>query len=555
MLTKLCYRKNVLQALLPHTKGIKRYFLLIIFFTFSNMAFDFITPLFYKLFIDKVILCKKFQLITLVLLGYLLLFLAATVIAYLKKHAEYRLVHKVLYSVKKEIFDKYVNIDFLDYDINETGDMKLRLEDDTVLIREYTSTQTIEYAISFFTMIVSGIILFTIDWRLALFSIIAIPITFALDHLVSKYEKKINNSKRENEKEMTSWLTNSLQGWREVKSLNLNHSQLRKFVKYLHIEAKYNAIWINCWTARVLVIPKIKDEFFMRFGLYFIGGLLIAFNKLTISDLLVFVMYYEMMSNAMNKVSTADAQLQANMPMTERFMEELKRTGKTTHNQAERKPCPAEFSGIDLQNVTFTYHDSQDNIIQDFTLRINPGERIAITGKSGSGKTTILKLITGMATPIKGTVCYSGIDLRDIDKNQIYEQVGFVMQENILFHTSIRENLYYGKPNATNEEMAEACKRACILQFIKTLPNGFDTIIGEKGIKLSGGQRQRLILARLFLRNVSVYIFDEATSALDKENEEMIQEMINNLGCKKTIIVVAHRESSIKLCDRIVQIT
>lgn len=555
MLAKLRYRQKVIQTLLPHTTGVKKYYLLIIFCTGLNMVLDFVNPLFYKLFIDDVILNKKFQLMKWVVLGYLFLFFVVAIIGYLRKNAEYRFVHKVLYSVKKEIFDRYINTDFHEYDTHEVGDMKLRLDDDTALIREYTNTQTIEYVISFITMIIGGIILFVIDWRLAIFSIAAIPTTFFLDDLISKYEKGINNIKRENGKEMTSWLTNSLQGWREVKALNLKHSQLKSFVKYMHIGAKCNAIWINCWTARRLVIPKIKDEFFMRFGLYFIGGLLIVFDKLSISDLLVFVVYYEMMSNAMNKVSTADAQLQADMPMTDRFMEELKKAPACSKMEDKKAvACPSEFSGIDMQDVTFSYNEAQDEMIKNFNLSIKPGERVAIIGKSGSGKTTILKLIMGMVTPINGKVCYSGVDIRAINKEQMYKKIGFVMQENILFHTSIRENLLYGKPNATDEDMLEACKRACIYQFIESLPNGFDTIIGEKGLKLSGGQRQRLVLARLFLRDVSVYIFDEATSALDKDNEELIQETVDNLGREKTLIIVAHRESSIRLCDRIVQI-
>ena len=552
MLEKIKYRKNVIKTLFPYTRGVKKFFLLIIVCTGLNMILNFVSPMFYKLFIDEVIMNRDFSLMNRVVTGYLGVFAAGTIVLYLKKYAEYIFIHKVLYRVKNRMFCGYLNVNFDEYDANNVGDMKLRLEDDTRLIREYTGTQSVDYVISFITMLVSGIILFVVDFRLAILSVIVIPVTFLIDDAISRYEKKINNVKRENDRLMTSWLKNSLQGWREVRALGIGKSQLRRFVKYMHVSAKCNAVWINCWTTRVLVVPKIKDEFLMRFGLYFIGGLLIAKGEMVISDLLVFIVYYEMMAGAMQKVSSADATLQADMPMTDKFMEELK---KTVNCSEDKVTCPEEFSGISIQNVTFAYKGTTDKVIKDFSVDIKKGERVAIVGKSGSGKTTLLKLMMGMLTPESGRVCYSGVDIRDIDIDSMYSNIGYVMQENILFHTTIRENLCYGKFDAKEEEMLEACKKARIYEFIRELPSGLDTIIGENGIKLSGGQRQRLVLARLFLQDVSVYIFDEATSALDVDNEELIQETLQNLPKDKTLIVVSHRETSLRLCDRRVLIT
>lgn len=546
------YRKKVIQTILPYTNGVRKYFILLAVCTGLSMILTFITPLFYRLFIDEVILNNHFSMMNSVVSGYLAIFAAGALIGYLKKHAEYAFIHKVLYRIKDSIFSGYLNLDFNEYAHTELGDMKLKLDDDTALIREYTSTQTIEYGVSFITMLVCGFILLTTDLRLALFSMAAIPATFLLDDLVSSCEKRINHVKRENAQKMTSWLQSSLQGWREVRALNLYHSQLKSFVKYLHVGAKCNAKWINCWTARSLVIPKIKEEFFMRFGLYFIGGLLIAAGKLTIGDLLVFVVYYEMMSDAMKKVSAADAQLQADMPVTDRFIEQLTRS--ISSDTASEKSFPEKFEELRLENIAFRYPGTQTDVLENFSLSISAGDRIAITGKSGSGKSTVLKLITGMLTPSAGKIYYNGVDIRQINKEQLYRHIGFVMQENILFHMSIRENLRYGKSNATEEEMIDSCKKVCIYEFISGLPEGLDTIIGEKGLKLSGGQRQRLILARLFLRDVSIYIFDEATSALDSYSENFIQDTLQSLTKDKTLIVVAHRESSIRVCNRIIQI-
>lgn len=192
--------------------------------------------------------------------------------------------------------------------------------------------------------------------------------------------------------------------------------------------------------------------------------------------------------------------------------------------------------------------------MHDVSFIINSGERVAITGKSGAGKTTVLELLMGMLRPSGGHVFFSGIDTRDISLEAMHCRIGFVMQENVLFNTSIRENLYYGKEKATGEELEEACRKAFIWDFIDNLPMGLDTVVGERGVKLSGGQKQRIVLARLFLRDVNVFIFDEATSALDQYSESIIHDAIKNISKEKTIIVVAHRKSSLSLCDRVVEL-
>ena len=171
-------------------------------------------------------------------------------------------------------------------------------------------------------------------------------------------------------------------------------------------------------------------------------------------------------------------------------------------------------------------------------------------GKSGCGNTTVLKLMMGMLTPGKGRVFFAGADVREIDLTAMHGRIGFIMQESMLFNASIRENLRYGKEDATDEEMEAACRKAFIYDFIRGLEDGLDTVIGERGVRLSGGQRQRIVLARLFLRNVDVFVFDEATSALDQYSESVVYDAIRNIARDKTIIIVAHRESSVALCDR-----
>lgn len=543
---RMHYRMKILRSLYPYAGGVKKYWGLLMLFSLLVVGLEFSSPVIYRILIDDVILGADLSMLKVVVIGYLAIYVLSTFAGYVKVYSKRTLVNTVLYRVRKKILNNFLDFTFPEYETASIGDMKMRIDDDTNQINEFAGKQTVDYVIACITIVASTIMLLSLDWVVAGFAIMTIPVTFWFDNILSKHEKIQLNERRENLQKMSSWLRASVQGWREVKALNLSKHETRTFYGHLHTDMLFFAKWINYWTARVLIIPKIKDEFFMQFGLYLIGGLLILNGKLGISDLLVLAVYYSMLADAIKAVSTADADLQSGMPYTDRLLESLESAGR--EQIAGR--IPDDANTIVLKDVAFTYPNAELPVLTCFNLTIGRGERLAITGKSGSGKTTLLKLITGMLQPTEGVVSFSGIDLREIDMEALHTKIGFVMQENILFHTSIRENLLYGKKSATAEELREACKKACIYDFIKSLPEEFDTVIGEKGIKLSGGQRQRIVLARLFLRDADIFIFDEATSALDQYSENIIQDAIENISRDKTVIVVAHRESSIRVCDR-----
>ena len=191
-------------------------------------------------------------------------------------------------------------------------------------------------------------------------------------------------------------------------------------------------------------------------------------------------------------------------------------------------------------------------MLKNFSLTIEQGERVGIVGESGRGKTTLLHLMAGMLEPIQGEIRFGNHLLSEVKIQDVHKKIGFVLQESLLFNASIKENMLYGKADATDEEIELACKKAYISDFIQSLQDKYDTVVGEKGIKLSGGQKQRIVLARLFLKDVDVFILDEATSALDQNAESMIQDALSSIGADKTIVIVSHRENSLKLCQRLV---
>ena len=550
MYEKIRYRLKVLRALEPFACGVKRFLLLNLLISVIAMALGFVQPLFYKLFIDRVILKQELPLMVVVAVGYLSVFVLNMGLSYLKNYSTNRLVNRVVFRVKMKMLRGFFHRDFLSYDHQSVGDMKMRLEDDTACIPSYAGTQTVDYIIAYITLLIAAFLLFFMEWRLAMFSCIAIPLTFWLDHIIAKREAALLNLQRENDQQMSSWLHASVQGWRQVKALNLQKHEERQFARYTHKYAIFNGKWINYWVARVLIIPKLKEEFLMQFSLYFLGGLFIINGYFEIGSLLVFMQYYGILSNALKTVSGTDADLLTASPQSDRMMEELSRT----YDNKGGLQTPGEGNRIEFQSVTFSYPGSGNNIFESLSFSIEDGERVGITGKSGAGKTTILKLIMGMLHPSDGTVLFSNHDVKELSLEAIHRRVGFVMQENALFNTSIRNNLLYAKADANEKELVTACEKAFIYDFIKTLPDGFDTVIGERGIRLSGGQKQRIVLARLFLRDVNVFIFDEATSALDQYSENIIQDAIRSIGKGKTIIVVAHRESSLALCDRVISL-
>lgn len=539
----------MLSTLYMFTNGVRKYFIFIFISSVLAMFIDILTPQLYKIFVDNIIIGGKLEYLILVIGGYLGFYFINLAMAYINNYSSNRLVNRTIFKLRRKIWDGYLKMDFTEYERKSVGDMKMRIDDDTNHIVDFASYQTINYIISAIISAVIIFMLFIIEWRLAIFSLISIPITIYIDHKISEKEKMIFSSNRDNDQEMYNWLYSCIQGWKESKALTLEKKQKMIFVSYIHKFALFFARWINYWVLRCCIVPKMRDEFLFRFCLYFFGGLIIINGSITIGSLLVFVQYFGILYKNINNISTTDADLQSNQVYYDNLIEELTRN----YEKGSIKIIPDKISNnFVFKDATFKYEGSDKNVLQNITFSIARGERVAITGKSGEGKTTILKLMTGMLNPSSGNTYFCDVDIKDINHNFLYNKIGIVMQENNLFNMTIMENLQFGKANASGEEIIDACKKACIYDFIQSLPEKFDTIIGERGLKLSGGQRQRIVLARLFLRDVDILILDEATSAVDQYSENLIHEAIDNISKDKTVIIVSHRLSSISLCNKII---
>lgn len=539
MKSRMKYRLNVMKRLYPYAWGVKRYFLFLLLGCIIATGLQFVPPVLYGAFIDNVIIQGDIRILPYVIVGYLGLYFIQVIVKYIILLSKFKLSNRTVYKVRHQIFQNFLRMPFEQYGHLNVGEMKMRIDDDTKQVEVFAQTQTIDYILAYISMVLCVFFLFFIDWHLALFSSIVIPVTFALDSIISKREKTLVGEQRENQKRWTTWLHEYMQGWREIRALGIEKHEFARFLRFAHIDMIYNAKWINYWTTRILVIPMIKDEFFMKIWLYFLGGLLIIYNRLEISELLVFTMYYTLFAEAVKTVSSTDAELQSNMIYTDRLLESL---DSKEREEFSRNKIPDSSNTIEFQEVSYRYPDTEREVLKELSLSIYKGDKIVISGKSGSGKSTLMKLMAGLLSPTKGRILFSGIDMREINLCELHKRIGFIMQENMLFNDTIKENLLYGKENATEEDLYNVCKKAGIYDDIMEMPNGLDTVIGERGNRLSGGQRQRIVLARTFLQDKDIFIFDEATSGLDQKTENVIYDTIQKIPKDKTIIIVTHRQ-------------
>lgn len=549
MLNKIRYRFGVMERLKKFADGVKRFWVLYFCGNMIELLLGLILPLFYSMFIEKVILGKRMNILLVVVIGYLSVQIMSFAVAYFKNYCRYRMTNRVTLRMKEKIIANYLDDAFVDSKVSLT-DAKMIIDDDMIRLTAFADAQSSDYVINLGKMLIISAILLLIEWRLAIVCIIIVPVTFLLTEMYGRKSQRVQNVSRKNDAKWGDWLYSVISGWREVRAMNLQEKGKEVFRNYSKKDAVYFTKVTDYWVIRNRILPRIKDEFIMQFLIYFIGGVLIYYNQLIIGSLLVFAQYYAILTNSVQEVTRADADLQSNIDFYNRVLDAA---DESVSDNSEKVKC---FDGIDIEvkNISFQYPKSNNFIFKDFSLTILKGERVGIIGESGRGKTTLLNLIAGALSPNEGDIFFGGVNLKAVDLRELHKKIGFVLQDNVLFNTSVCENLKYGKEDITEEDMRIACEKAYIYDFVKSLPDGFDTVIGEAGIKLSGGQKQRLVLARLFLKDVDVFIFDEATSALDQHAESVIHDAIREIGENKTIIIVSHRKSSLDLCDRIVSL-
>ena len=456
-------------------------------------------------------------------------------------------------DMRRDLFVKYESLPFTYFDKHKTGDLLSRLTNDLQNVSElaHHGPENLFLAVLMFTG--SFIVLVGIDWRLTLIMFSVVPPLVIFTVISRRSMMKAMRASRRQMSEINTTLENSITGIRETKAYASESHEIRKFFGVNAIFAKYRSDAMKSLGLFSAVVEFLTDLLYL--AVIFAGGLFLINKQIDPGEFAAFLLYISMFLNPIRRITTLVEQIQDGMSGFERFYEILSLEGEEDTGTVVLEDIKGE---IVFENVTFGYEsddgEGENRVITDMNMKIGEGETLALVGPSGGGKSTLCNLIPRFYSVTSGRILLDGVDIKDITLESLRKNIGIVSQNVFLFDGTVRENIAYSNPDATEEEIIEAAKCANIHDFIMTLEHGYDTEVGERGVKLSGGQKQRVSIARVFLKNPKLLILDEATSALDNATEMQIQASLEELSRGRTVIVVAHRLSTVKNADRIMVI-
>ena len=450
-------------------------------------------------------------------------------------------------DMRRDLFNHLQKLSFSYFDRHKTGDIMSRISNDLFNIAEVAHHGPEDVVISLLTIIGAYLLMFIINAPMAAVSIIPLPVMAIYGIVFNRKLKKRNRAIRKSISEINVTAENSIQGIREVKAFSQEGFQEKKFSSS---NEKLKNSREKMYSSMAQYHAGME---FMRQLYYFItiagGIILIMKGTMDTADLTTFILYVSVVLPPIDRLINFTEQFTQGIASFERFIE-IMDTSPDITDAANAKPLEVKNGDIKYSDVSFSYTEGEKEIVIDgLDLHIPGGKRVALVGESGAGKSTTVSLLARFYERSGGMITIDGQDINTVTQDSLHKSIGFVQQNIFLFDSSIRENLRYGKSDATDEELWHALEWANLADFVRSLPEGLDTQVGEHGTRLSGGQKQRLSIARVFLKNPPILVFDEATSSLDTESETLIQSAFNRLSKGRTSIIIAHRLSTVIDCD------
>ena len=487
----------------------------------------------------------------LVMLAMLALFLLRTAAQWFVAYLGHMMGVRIEADMRSAIFAHMQKLGFSFYDKNRTGLLMSRVTTDLFDITELAHHGPEDLFISLVTLIGSFIVVWRIQRTLALVLMIAVPLIVGFVAYRRGRMMAASRAVKQRIAGINAEIESSISGIRVAKAFCNEHEEIEKFSRctseYVVSRKEYYKVMAGFFSGTELMMNL------MSLSVICVGSYLIMKNRMDIATLVTFNMYVASVQSPIRKLTQFTEQFTQGMAGFQRFRAIMHETPDIV-DSPDAQPLDHVDGDIAFNDVTFTYDEKKDAVLEHVNLHIRPGEMLALVGPSGGGKTTLCQLIPRFYEATEGTITLDGKDIRKIRLADLRGSIGIVQQDVFLFAGSILENIRYGKPGATMEEVVEAAKLAEIHEDIMNMPEGYDTIVGERGILLSGGQKQRVSIARIFLKNPRVLILDEATSALDTATERKIQATFDRLAKGRTTLVIAHRLSTIKNADEIVVI-
>ena len=481
-------------------------------------------------------------------IGLLVAYIIQTACRYYVTYAGHMMGARMERDMRKELFDQYEKLSFSYYDQNNSGQMMSKLVSDLFDISELAHHGPENLFISLIKIIGSFIFLFMINRMLAVPMLILVVLMLVFSYGQNKKMQETFMDNRRKIGDINSSLQDTLAGIRVVQSFANERIEQEKFNR-----SNENFLISKDANYRCMGSFMSGNAFFQ--GMMYLvtlvfGGFLIAHGRMEASDLTMYALYIGIFISPIQILVELTEMMQKGLSGFRRFLEVVE-TEPDIVDAADAKPLKNVKGNVCYEDVSFHYSDDDTPVLSHVSFEIPAGKSIALVGPSGSGKTTICSLLPRFYDVMEGRVTIDGNDVRKLTLESLRSQIGLVSQDVYLFGGSIKDNIAYGKPNATMDEIVDAAKKANIHDFIMELPDKYDTFVGERGTRLSGGQKQRISIARVFLKNPPVLILDEATSALDNESERFIQKSLEELAKDRTTITIAHRLSTIRNADEI----
>lgn len=544
-----------LKKLVSYYKPYKKVFLADMFFAIMASFIALLIPLVVRYVTAKVIYMPaeqvvKTMIIIAIVVGILILFQCYC--NYYIANYGHVMGAKIEYDMRAEIFGHFQKLSFSFYDDEKVGQLMSRITSDLFDITELLHHGPENVTISVIKIIGALAILLSINVRLALIAFLLVPFMLVYAYFFNKKMKQAFRVNRIKIAEINAQIEDNLSGIRVVKSFANEDLENKKFKvgNDAFLEAKknnykymggYNS-GLTAFTTMINLLVIVS------------GGLMITKDMISVTDLVTFLLYINIFTDPIKTLIDFTEQFQNGYSGYERFLQII--SIEPEIKDSENAVSISNVKGdIKLEDVSFKYNDSSHRVLKHINLEVKAGSYVALVGSSGAGKTTLCNLIPRFYEATSGKITIDGKDIKDIKLKDLRDNIGIVQQDVYLFVGTVYDNIRYGRPDATREEVIAAAKEANAYDFIMSLPNGFETDIGQRGIKLSGGQKQRISIARVFLKNPPILIFDEATSALDNESEKIVQESMEKLAKNRTTMVIAHRLSTIRNAEKILVLT
>lgn len=522
-------------------------FLAALFMIFCLSALQILLPQVTRYTIDMIIPKQQFDLLPWVGVIILLISCLTGIFDFLRSYLMAVFGHRTIDILRRDLYQHLQQLSVSFFEHQRTGDLMSRLVQDVHTIGNLATADLGEIIADLCVFLVIILYILTTDWELALLLLTVWPIVILVTQYFSRSIRKIHGDIQVSAAAINNHIQDTISNINVIKSFGNEQYEINRFTKYSHHYQKLNIRVIKLWSFFFPLVDILKNT--SSIVVLVFGSREVMLGRLTLGELAAFLSYISLVNQPLKRLSRVMNVWQSALAAADRILEILDTKPEVVEANPAINLSPSQGS-IYFENVSFAYTDQV--VIHDFNLHIYPGMMVALVGSSGAGKSTIAKLLARFYDPQVGKIYLDHHDLREISWDSLRKEVGIVSQENLLFYGTIRENIAYGKLDATDQEIIAAAQVANAHEFITKFPLGYDTTVGERGIKLSGGQKQRLAIARVLLKNPQFIILDEATSALDTESESLIQQSLQQIFQGRTSLVIAHRLSTIQQADLIV---